>query len=159
MRIDSPSCGIGVDVPEGWWARIWCHTASNPEEGVAPTLHTANFALPVEDGSFGFGVTIPSMGEYHAFLALVEIASPESSLRGSYGSLPTSLPLSDFDGSWLASQYAHLIAKQYFCGIEGRAFCLFAVFGSRATLLETAATVVGMLRGLEVVPAAKFYAA
>lgn len=159
MRIDSENCGMSVDVPTGWWARIWCQLESDPTVRAAPAIHAGNFRLPTEDGSFGFGVTIPSMDESQAFLALVEIASPESIQKGMYGSLPESFETNDFEQSWLTSNTATMLSRQYFCAIAGRAFNLLAVFGSRATLLETRADALALLHGIEVVPAEEFYAA
>lgn len=159
MRIESASCGLAAEIPTGWWARIWGRGAPDPKDQSAPTLHAANFSLPIDGGSFGFSVIIPSMNEFDAFLCLVEIASPESSRKGQYGTLPRSFETEDFDQSWLTSSTAHMLSRQYFCALEGRAFCLFSVFGSRATLLETRADAIALVRGIEVVPAEEFYAA
>ena len=159
MRIESESCGLAADIPTGWWGRIWGLGAPDPKDRSAATLHAANFSLPINDGSFGFGVIIPGMEESQAFLSLVEIASPESSRKSQYGALPKSFEVGDFDQSWLASDSAHLLSKQYFCALQGRAFCLFAVFGSRAALLETRADAMTLVRGIEVVPAEDFWTA
>ena len=159
MNIESLSCGISVDVPDGWWARIWNHIPSQPHESFAPALHAGNFALPSEDGSFGFGVTIPSMQESNAFLALVEIAAPSAAHEGVFrpSSLPTSLSLEEFNQSWLTTTNTHLLARQYFCTLSERAFCLFAVFGSRITFFETRSDALSLLRSVTVTSASELY--
>jgi hypothetical protein len=159
MIIESASCGISLDVPTGWWARIWNHLPSQPERSVAPALHAGNFALPLEDGSFGFGATIPTMREANTFLALVEVAAPSAADEGifEHQSLPDAMPLEDFTQSWLTNDSTHFLSRQYFCTLSERAFALFVAFGSRATLLETRADVLAMLRSVVVTSASEMY--
>ena len=80
--------GIRLDVPDGWEARIYRRPHGDP------TLHTANFALPVDDGDFGAGavLSMPLGGE---FLCLTEYRPGDGLVpgRGLFAAGPLPLPL------------------------------------------------------------------
>ena len=116
--------GIGLDVPDGWEARIYRRPHGDP------TLHTANFALPVDDGDFGAGavLSMPPGGE---FLCLTEYRPGDGLVpgRGLFAAGPLPLPLrsSHFRPRVLHVARSGSFGLQHFFTTAGRPFCLYAV--------------------------------
>lgn len=126
MRLDG--YGIQVDVPEGWEGRIFRH------EGGEPSLHVANFALPVEDGDFG-ATSIASMRAGGVFLALTEFGI-ELAGRGLFDQPgpPRRLRAADLSPAALQRTIPGLAGVQRFFTASGRAFCLYLVVGAASKL-------------------------
>ena len=117
--------GIAVDVPAGWEGKVFLLP------GTGPTMHAANFPLPPSDGNFGAGA-ISSMAEDGVFVALVEY---ERTLAGaglfaSQG-LPAPLTARDMNARAMQRMMPGRFGVQRFFTERGRAFCLYAVIGSR----------------------------
>lgn len=140
--------GLRVRLPERWEGRLylrdrpgdvavdeiarWSHPAALgwPGESPNPVLHLANFALPAGRGDFGTGA-VERMGAAHAFLSLVEYDEEEAGrpLFAARG-LPRPV-LADFAANSLQRRLPGQLGTQRFFTESGRAFCLYAVLGSR----------------------------
>jgi hypothetical protein len=135
--------GLGIEVPQGWDAKIYRRPQAEPN------LHAANFALPVEDGDFGSGAlsTIApegifvALGEYERSLAGVGLFAGEG--------LPVPIAAGDLNPNALQRRIPGQFGVQRFFTARGRAFCLYVVVGSRphperllATANEVLATIV-----------------
>ena len=117
----------------------------DPDESVNPVLHLANFALPPGRGDFGTGA-VERMGPAHVFAALceydpVEAGRPLFAARG----LPRP-SVGDFAPNALQRRLAGQLGVQRFFTEQDRAFCLYAVLGSR---LHAAALVADLHRALD----------
>ena len=93
-------------------------------------LHLGNFALPPGCGDFGTGA-VEMMGTRHAFVALLEYGEDEAgtALFAQQGR-PT-LTHRDFAANALQRRLPGQLGCQRFFTEHGRAFCLYAVLGSR----------------------------
>jgi hypothetical protein len=117
--------GLEVQVPAGWEGKVF------RLPGTGPTVHVANFPLPSQDGSFGAAAT-STMGDDGVFVALVEY-DPGLAGRGLFAHQGLPLPLHARDVSARAMQrlIPGRFGMQRFFTQAGRAFCLYAVIGSR----------------------------
>jgi hypothetical protein len=118
--------GIEIDLPEGWEGRIY----RRPEGD--PTLHAANFPLPVEDGDFG-ATALRSIGSGGVFIALTEYRHDVGG-QGLFERTDLSLPLrsGDFSPAALQRTRPGQTGLQRFAMLSGRPFCLYAVVGARS---------------------------
>jgi hypothetical protein len=117
--------GITVVIPAGWEGRVF------RLPGTGPTMHAANFPLPPVDGNFGAAAT-SSMSDDGVFVALVEY-EPALAGRGLFSSSGVPAPLAARHMSPRAMQRLApgRSGVQRFFTEAGRAFCLYAVIGSR----------------------------
>jgi len=138
--------GLRVTLPERWEARLYRREvlAGGPvDESHQPVLHLGNFALPPGRGDFGTGA-VEIMGPRHAFVALLEYDRQEAGSALFAAARPT-LTLADFAPNALQRRLPGQLGCQRFFTETGRAFCLYAVLGSRehaAALLDEVAHVV-----------------
>jgi hypothetical protein len=126
--------GLRIELPPGWEGRIY------RRRGGDPTLHAANFPLPISDGDFGSRATarMPVGG---IFLVLTEYR-PGQGLEPGVGlfasrSLPLPLELRHFNARTLHVGRRGQAGVQHFFTAGERPFCLYAVIrpparGSRA---------------------------
>ena len=135
--------GLEVRVPAGWEGKVF------RLPGTGPTLHAANFPLPSHDGNFGAHAT-SAMGDDGVFIAVVEFDARLAG-QGLFAGQGLPLPLRTRDVSPRALQ--RLIRGRY--GVQrfftegNRAFCLYAVIGSRPSrdaLIRKANDLLGALR-------------
>jgi len=139
--------GLRVTLPERWEARLYRREVLDggpAEESHQPVLHLGNFALPPGRGDFGTGA-VEIMGSRHAFVALLEYGREEAgtALFAARGR-PTLTP-ADFAPNALQRRLPGQLGCQRFFTENGRAFCLYAVLGSRehaGALVEEVAHVV-----------------
>jgi hypothetical protein len=137
--------GLRVTLPDRWEARLYRRDVleGGPgEESHQPVLHLGNFALPPGRGDFGTGA-VEGMGPRHAFVALLEYDREEAGTPLFAGVRPVLTP-ADFAANALQRRLPGQLGCQRFFTERGRAFCLYAVLGSRehaADLLGEVGTV------------------
>jgi hypothetical protein len=158
--------GLQVTLPRPWEARLYlrdrpeaipgesgrplqppAHPAAYGHPGASPNpvVHLANFALPPGRGDFGTGA-VEIMGGADAFASLLEYDADEAGrpLFGARG-VPR-LRVQDFAPNALQRRLPGQLGCQRFFTENGRAFCLYAVLGSRrhaAALVEELNDVIG----------------
>lgn len=139
--------GITVDLPPGWEGRIY----KRPEGD--PTLHAANFPLPLEDGDFG-SRALAAMGNGGAFLVVTEY-EPALAGQGLFSPpAPSPLPAtSELDPWALLRVRRGQFGIQRFMTIGGRPFCVYLVVGTLPSPSGLLADVNVVLRTLSIVPA------
>jgi hypothetical protein len=138
--------GLRIALPDRWEARLFVRDATgglDELESVNPVLHAANFALPPRRGDFGSGA-VDGMRPGHAFVALLEYGAAEAgtALFAAAG-LPRPM-LHEFAANALQRRLPGQLGCQKFCTVNGRAFCLYVVLGSR----QQAATLLGEVHDL-----------
>lgn len=130
--------GVAVELPEGWDGRMRRRelprgAARAGRRGLV-TVHTADFALPGEDGDYGTAATARMQGR-NVFATLIEF-SPGNGLepgRGLYRrrGVPSALAAADFAPETMLRRLPGQAGTQRFFTVAGRPFCLYAVIGSR----------------------------
>lgn len=157
MRITSEECGLEVDVPSGWSARIWNRLLSQPDERVSNAIHVGNFVLPSEDGTFGDrAASLMVRGD--AFFVLAERGGVRP-YEGIYESrvLPVDLDLAGFGETAMQAPYPGLLGRQYFLTLGERPFCLMVVLGGTVAFYEHKKTLVSIITSIAVTPADEYY--
>ena len=136
--------GLEVQVPTGWEGRVF------RLPGTRPTLHAANFALPVRDGNFGAAATA-AMADDGVFVAVVEY-DPRLAGRGLFGHQGVPVPLRVRDVNPRAMQHVvpGRFGVQRFFSEAGRAFCLYAVIGSSPTRETLIGKANDLLRSIQI---------
>jgi hypothetical protein len=144
--------GLHVELPPRWEARIFQrdrpassvepsrrsllrgveHPAAygHPDESPNPVLHLANFGLPPGRGDFGTGA-VEIMRSEHAFVAVVEYDRDEADQPLFAARGVPRLQVADFAPNALQRRLPGQLGCQRFFTENGRAFCLYAVLGSR----------------------------
>jgi hypothetical protein len=143
--------GFSVSLPRGWEARIGRRPATAPHEQTFPVVHLASFPLPEQRDDFGGNVTA-GMRSSDVFVTLFEygpdaVAQP---LFASSGVPRVSAPM--FSPTRLQRRRPGQLGCQRFFNTNGRAFCLYVVAGSRASLPAIIAQVNTALADLVVHP-------
>jgi hypothetical protein len=141
--------GIDAELPAGWDGRIY----RRPEGD--PTLHAANFPLPVEDGDFASGA-LGAMGSNGVLVVLTEY-SRDLAGTGLFAPIGLPRPLRPADPSPGALQRtrAGLSGVQRFFTLEGRAFCLYVVVGSMPSVESLVAQANQVLHSFVIAPAGR----
>ena len=141
--------GISVGLPDGWEGRIYQRT---PERGAtsAQVMHVASFAIPPEVGDFGGGA-VELMSSRDLLIVLFEYgrASAVKSMFSSQG-IPRIRP-DDVSASQLQRTLEGQGGVQRFFTENGRAFCLYVVFGSYLRRVRTVPVVNGVLESLAII--------
>jgi hypothetical protein len=159
--------GVSLDLPAGWDGRIFARSKEQiigsseppisslaaPFEERYARVHTANFALPSDDGDFGVRAT-SAMGAGGVFTSLVEYQPgdglvPGAGLFAAVGP-PEALEPRDFDPRALLRAIPGQAGTQRFFTAAGRPFCLYAVLGSGARAGELAGEVNRVLGSLRI---------
>lgn len=137
MRISAH--GIRADLPAGWDGRI------SRRPGGQAVLQAATFRLPLEDGDFATTAT-STMPPDGVVVVLVEYepALAGSGLFASPGP-PQVLTAGDFNPATMLRRIPGQAGVQRFFSNGGRAFCLYAVIGSRADAKALAARASALL--------------
>ncbi len=160
--------GLRIELPDRWEARLYlresprdplAHSAAvrgaahpaaygHAGESMNPVLHLANFALPPGRGDFGTGA-VELMGAAHAFVSVLEY-DPVEAGRPLFAHRGVPLPaLRDFAPNALQRRLPGQLGVQRFFTVDDRAFCLYAVLGSRThapALVTEVRTAVGNLQ-------------
>jgi hypothetical protein len=135
--------GIAVDVPSGWEGRIYSRPATaGPEFASAQTqsdnavVHVASFPLPPGTGDYGGGA-VEQMTNKDLLVVLMEhgAQSVGTALFEATG-LPR-LTVDDVSSTCLQRLIEGQGGAQRFFAVNGRAFCLYVVFGSFARRSRT----------------------
>src|ERR671931_1964507 len=127
--------GIAIDLPTRWEGRIYRRPRGDP------TLHAANFVLPLDDGDFG-SASIEMMPSHGIVVILAEYRrglAGEGLFR--HEGLPLPLPAFRLRRRALQRIQRGRWGLQRFFTEGGRPFCLYAVVGSTpdpVTLLRRA---------------------
>ena len=139
--------GIAIRIPAGWEGKLF------RLPGTGPTLHAANFPLPPQDGNFGAGAT-STMADDGVFIALVEYER-ELAGTGLFAARGVPVPLHPRDVSARAMQrrVPGRFGVQRFFTEAGRAFCLYAVIGSKPSRDGLIRRANGLLSDLRIDPA------
>jgi hypothetical protein len=157
--------GLGVTLPERWEARV--RRRERPEETerrerslsieahsqradrAFAVLHMASFPLPEERDDFGGNFTT-AMRSSDAFITLFEYG-PDAVHKPLFGTqgVPR-VTASMFSPNRLQRRRPGQLGCQLFFNTGGRAFCLYVVAGSRASLPRIVAQVNAALADLEV---------
>jgi hypothetical protein len=147
--VELSAYGITVDLPPGWEGRIY----KRPEGD--PTLHAANFPLPVEDGDFG-SRALAAMGSGGAFLVVTEYERTLGG-RGLFSpKAPALLPATSELNTWALLRVRRgQYGIQRFMTIGGRPFCVYVVVGTVPSPSGLLAEVNAVLRTLSIVPAGR----
>src|SRR3954447_20779602 len=147
--------GLRVTLPERWEGRLYRREALEAApagESHAPVLHLGNFALPPGRGDFGTGA-VEVMGPRHAFVALLEYDREEAGTALFAGRGRPSLGPGDFAPNALQRRLPGQLGCQRFYTEGDRAFCLYAVLGSRQHAGDLVAEIRHVLDNVEVVQA------
>ena len=147
--------GLRVTLPERWEARLYLREplAGAPvDESHAPVLHLGNFALPPGRGDFGTGA-VEVMGPRHAFVAVLEYDREEAGTALFATRGRPALHPDDFAPRALQRRLPGQLGCQRFYTEGGRAFCLYAVLGSREHAGALVAEVRQVVASVEVVAA------
>jgi hypothetical protein len=133
--------GITVDVPSGWEGRIYAkqpgvqpqgaQAQSPPASAANAVLHVASFPLPPGTGDYGGGA-VEVMTNKDLLVVLMEhgAQSVGTALFSATG-LPR-LTIDDVSPYGLQRLIEGQGGAQKFFTVNGRAFCLYVVFGSYA---------------------------
>lgn len=141
--------GLRAELPARWEARLYLRDPVVEDESMNPVLHLANFALPPGRGDYGSGA-VERMGPAHAFVSLVEFDASEAG-RPLFEARGVPRPaVTDFAPNQLQRRLAGQLGLQRFFTESGRAFCLFAVLGSRQHAAELVAQLHRVLDGLTI---------
>lgn len=141
--------GLTVTLPSGWEARIARRTPVHADEKTYPVMHLASFPLPEQRDDFGGNVT-RLMRSSDTFVSLFEYG-PESVHEKLFAARGVpQLTASLFSPTRLQRRVAGQVGTQVFFQQGGRAFCLYVVAGSRASLPSIIATVNRALTALSI---------
>lgn len=134
--------GVSVEVPAGWEGRIYAKEAN-------AVLHLASFPVPPGVGDYGGGAT-EQMTNTDLFVILMEHgnASANTPLFAAQG-IPR-VTIDDVSTTRLQRMLEGQGGAQKFFTTNGRAFCLYVVFGSYARRGRTIPVVNDILKTLTI---------
>ena len=141
--------GLAVSMPSGWEARVALRTPATAQERTYPVMHLASFPLPVQRDDFGGDVTA-TMRSSDVFVVLFEYG-PESVGQPLFSA--EGIPRVDaqmFAANRLQRPVPGQVGCQLFFTAGGRAFCLYVVAGSRASLPRIVGAVNDALGALQI---------
>jgi hypothetical protein len=141
--------GLSVQPPGGWDARVALRRPDHAQEQTFPVMHMASFPLPEQRDDFGGNLT-PFMRSSDTFVTLFEYgpAAAHAPLFAAQG-----VPRVDatmFSPNQLQRRRPGQLGCQRFFTANGRAFCLYVVAGSRASLGQIVTQVNAMLAAIDV---------
>jgi len=148
--------GVTVDVPSGWEGRIYAKPEQGPRAAGLSTssepnavVHVASFPLPPGTGDYGGGA-VEQMTNTDLLVVLLEHGrqSANTPLFASVG-IPK-LTIDDIRTTCLQRLIEGQAGAQKFFTVNGRAFCLYVVFGSYARRGRTLPVVNDILKSLSI---------
>jgi hypothetical protein len=151
--------GIAVEVPSGWEGRIYSKPTSSglrpaTTQGEPPPrdnaiLHVASFPLPPGTGDYGGGA-VEVMTNRDLLVVLMEhgAQSVGTALFAAQG-LPR-LGVDDVSKTCLQRLIEGQGGAQRFFTVNGRAFCLYVVFGSFGRRVRTLPVVNDILKSISI---------
>lgn len=124
--------GLGIDLIDGWEARLFRRARSVGADDTQPIVHLANFPLPEVRGDFGGGV-VEHLRAGDVFVVLFDygpdaVDQPLFAQRG----MPQLSP-GHFHSGNLQRTLPGQVGTQRFFQHRGRAFGLYVVAGDAAT--------------------------
>lgn len=125
--------GFGIELLDGWEARLFRRAAYAEHETTQPVLHLANFPLAEVRGDFGAGV-VEHMRAGDAFVVVFDhgpAAAGEAMFA--HEGMPR-LTAADFGGRKLQRTIAGQVGCQRFFRADGRGLCLYVVLGGGSKL-------------------------
>jgi len=147
--------GITVDVPSGWEGRIYAKHERGPrptgtlERNPNAVVHVASFPLPPGIGDYGGGA-VEQMTNTDLLVILLEHGrqSANSPLFAPAG-VPR-ITIDDVSTTCLQRLIDGQGGAQKFFNVDGRAFCLYVVFGSYLRRGRTIPVVNDILRTVSI---------
>lgn len=130
--------GLSVAPPSGWEATIYRRIPAHGEQ-TFPVVHAATVPLPAERGDYGGGL-VELLGPSDVFVSLLEFGpdAAASPLFRPAAAVPGLTP-DAFRPRQLQRVIRGQAGAQRFVSVAGRAFCLYAVIGSVANRVTSAA--------------------
>jgi hypothetical protein len=148
--------GIAVAVPSGWEGRIYSKPAADaPRTGTARTrrdnavLHVASFPLPPGTGDYGGGA-VEQMTNTDLLVVLMEHGAQSVGTPLFEASGIPRLTIDDVSTTCLQRLLEGQGGAQRFFTVNGRAFCLYVVFGSFARRGRTIPVVNDILKSVSI---------
>jgi hypothetical protein len=141
--------GLAVGLPAGWEGRIHQRAVTTARETTHAVVHLANFALPEHRDDFGGGVTT-TMRSADVFVVLFEYGKESVGTPLFAGLGVPRVDAAMFSSKRMQRPLPGQLGCQRFFTVNGRAFCLYVVAGSRAYLPGIVAEVNTVLSELEV---------
>lgn len=152
--------GIALDVPPGWEGRIYSKAPAGPlpafDAAAAQqppvtnaVLHVASFPLPPGTGDYGGGA-VEQMTNKDVLVVLME-HGPQSTGTPLFAA--TGMPrltIDDVSTTCLQRLLEGQGGAQRFFTVNGRAFCLYVVFGSFARRVRTIPVVNDILKTVSI---------
>jgi hypothetical protein len=140
--------GIGIQLPNGWDARIVRRGAADTAERSRTVVHIASFPIPEARGELGVGVT-KLMRSGDAFLTLFEYGpeSLDSPLFATEGVPRLTVDL--FTSRRLQRTRPGQVGCQLFFTANRRPFCLYVVVSGRLHLRSVIPQMNRMLQALD----------
>jgi hypothetical protein len=137
---DISGFGISAALPTGWDAKLYKNEGRDSDAVTAPVLQAANFPLPADDGDFATGAA-ESMTVGDLLIVLMEYV-PDSELTVGKGlfeplGIPSEIAVDDLEPRCMPQMIPNLAAVQRFFSENGRAFCLYMVFGGYAEIIAS----------------------
>jgi hypothetical protein len=147
--------GITVDVPSGWEGRIYSKPSPGPRGAAAQhspenaVVHVASFPLPPGTGDYGGGA-VEQMTNKDLLVVVMEHGrqSATTPLFAVVG-IPR-ITADDVSTTCLQRLIDGQGGAQRFFNVNGRAFCLYVVFGSYARRVRTIPIVNDILKSLTI---------
>ncbi len=145
--------GLSLTVPPAWEARISRSTGDAASGGTWPVAHAATIPLPAHRGDYGSNV-VERLGPEDIFVSLVEFGpeAADTELFPRVGVMPESIGPDEFQPRQLQRVLPGQAGKQLFFTYEGRAFCLYVVFGSFARRSGLSQRLSGLLQQMTIAP-------
>lgn len=145
--------GLGIDLVEGWEARVFRRPRSVSADDTQPIMHLANFPLPEIRGDFGAGV-VEHLRSGDVFIVVFDYGPDalDQPLFSHHG-MPQ-LVARHFHAGNLQRTIPGQVGAQRFFQHRGRAFGLYVVAGDVATAHRLVGDVNRVVANITVTPAA-----
>jgi hypothetical protein len=143
--------GLGIDLIDGWEARVFRRARSVGADDTQPIVHLANFPLPEVRGDFGGGV-VEHLRSGDVFVVLFDYGpdAVDQPLFARHG-MPQLTP-SHFRSANLQRAIPGQVGAQRFFQHHGRAFGLYVVAGDAATARRLVGEVNHVVTNIAVTP-------
>lgn len=145
--------GLSLIVPPAWEARISRPAGDAATEGIWPVAHVATIPLPARRGDYGSNV-VERLGPDDIFVSLVEFGpeAVDTELFPRVEAMPDTISPEEFQPRQLQRVLPGQAGKQVFFTYQGRAFCLYVVFGSFARRSGLSQRLSGLLQQMTIAP-------
>jgi hypothetical protein len=147
--------GITVDVPSGWEGRIYSKRSPGPRGTAAQhspenaVVHVASFPLPPGTGDYGGGA-VEQMTNKDLLVVLMEHGRQSASTPLFAATGIPRITTDDVSTTCLQRLIDGQGGAQQFFTVNGRAFCLYVVFGSYARRVRTIPLVNDIVKSLTI---------